>query len=269
MAAEATARTEGPIALRFDRVSVSGRISEVSFAVGKGEVVGIVGLEGAGQLDVLRSAFGDHPVSGGRMELDGQPWSPRSPRDAARAGVAFVPADRTRAGLMMSRSISDNIAQVRMATAAGPTYRHLDLHHRAARQVADLHIRTASTHLPVNTLSGGNQQKVVLAKWLEVDPRLLLLDDPTRGVDVGGKSEIYELIRRLASCGVSVLFTSTEFVEFQAVCSRVLVFSAGRIVGEIGGSAATEHALAEAVNTGRMPEHDRLSAAALHNAAGI
>jgi ABC-type sugar transport system ATPase subunit len=243
------------VALRLDKARVRRRLDDVSLDVRKGEVLGLAGLEGAGQQDVLRAVFGDLPLDAGRMEIEGMPWQPANPRAAARAGVAFVPADRTRSGLMMSRSIGDNIAQVRMAISGEPVYRQHDLHRRAELRVAELRIRTQDVRLPANSLSGGNQQKVVLAKWLEVNPRLLLLDDPTRGVDVGGKAEIYDLITRLAKTGVTVLFTSTEFGEYQAVCDRVIVFRAGHAAEELDAVAATEHALAAAVNTGGTPDH--------------
>lgn len=235
--------------LQLDRVTVGNRLHEVSLFAGQGEVLGLVGLEGAGQQDVLRTVFGDLRTNAGVMTLDGDAWAPANPRAAARAGVAFVPADRTQAGLMMGRSIGDNIAQVRMAIDAKPFFRPGDLHARAQRRVDELRIKTSSTQLPANSLSGGNQQKIVLAKWLEVNPRLLLLDDPTRGVDVGGKAEIYDLIIALARSGVTVLFNSTEFIEYQAVCDRIIVFQSGRVKQEIDPAMATEHTLAEAVNT--------------------
>lgn len=245
--------------IRLEGISVPGRLHDVSFECGKGEVLGLVGLEGAGQQDVLRTVFGDLPVRGGRMTMDGRAWAPANPRAAARAGIAFVPADRTQAGLMMQRSIGDNIAQVRMAMGGNRFYRQPDLHRRAERKVEELRIRTTSTRLPANSLSGGNQQKVVLAKWLEVSPSLLLLDDPTRGVDVGGKAEIYQLILQLARSGVTVLFTSTEFIEYQEVCQRIIVFQAGRVKSEIAAIGATEHVLADAVNTTSRPNHMRHS----------
>jgi len=252
----AHSRSSAPVTVRLDRVSAQRTLRDVSLDVHEGEVIGLVGLEGAGQQSVLRAVYGDLAVDSGHMQLAGKPWSPHSPRDAARAGVGFVPADRTRAGLMMTRSIGDNIAAVRMAQAAARVYRQHDLHRRAGRRVADLQIRAASTHLPANSLSGGNQQKVVLAKWLEVSPRVLLLDDPTRGVDVGGKSEIYELIARLSAEGVTILFTSSELIEYQAVCSRVLVLCSGRVVRELTTGEATEHELAEAINSGSTAPAD-------------
>ncbi len=243
------------ITLRLDNVTAGDHLHEVSLEFGKGEVVGLVGLEGAGQQDVLRTVFGDLRPDTGSMTLADGTWAPAHPRAAARAGVAFVPADRTQAGLMMNRSIGDNIAQVRMAIDAKPFFRQGDLHERAQRRVDELRIKTNSTHLPANSLSGGNQQKIVLAKWLEVNPRVLLLDDPTRGVDVGGKAEIYELISALARSGVTVLFNSTEFIEYQAVCDRIVVFQAGRVKQEIDPATATEHVLAEAVNTTHFGPH--------------
>ena len=242
--------TDQPKTLCLEGVSVDGALHDVSIDFKKGEVVGLIGLEGAGQQEVLRTVFGDLRLTAGQMTFNGRPWGPENPRAAAKAGAAFVPADRTQAGLMMTRSIGDNIAQVRLALERGIRVGQADLHRRAQRRVDELRIKATSTRLPANSLSGGNQQKVVLAKWLEVSPQILLLDDPTRGVDVGGKSEIYELIIELARTGVTVLFTSTEFVEYQAVCGRIVVFQAGRVKTVMDAANATEHVLVEAVNTG-------------------
>lgn len=245
---DAPDQSTSPVAVSLRDVDVPGRLHGVSLDVHRGEVVGLVGLEGAGQQDVLRALFGDISVAAGSMELAGESWRPSSPRDATKARIGFVPADRTRAGLMMDRTIGDNFAQVRMAIDAPLTYRNADLHRRAAARVAELRIRASSTRAPAHSLSGGNQQKIVLGKWLEVSPNLLLLDDPTRGVDVGSKGEIYALIRDLAASGVSVLFTSSEFAEYGLVCQRVLVFNSGRVTKALPGSSATEHELAAAVN---------------------
>jgi ABC-type sugar transport system ATPase subunit len=204
---------------------------------------------------VLDLLFGIATPSAGQAWLFGRPWRPRRPRDAVAAGVAFVPPDRARAGLMLFRSVTDNIAQVRLASSSGSDrmVRRRVRQQRARHWVDQLGIRTTSVARPVNTLSGGNQQKVVLAKWLEVEPRLVLLNDPTRGVDVGGKADLYAIVRNLAAAGATVLFTSTELAEFALLCDRVLVFQAGRVVGTVDPAAATEHVLLEAVNTGRIP----------------
>ena len=254
-AARRPAPAGGSMAVELSDVVVPGALAGVSLAAGAGEVLGLVGLDGAGHAIVLDLLFGTAAPSAGQTRLFGQPWRPRRPRDAVAAGVAFVPPDRARAGLMMLRSVADNIAQVRLTRSSGSDrmVRRRVVHQRARHWVERLGIRTASVGRPVNTLSGGNQQKVVLAKWLEVEPRLVLLNDPTRGVDVGGKADLYAIIRDLAGAGATVLFTSTELAEFALLCDRVLVFQAGRVVGTVTAAAATEHVLLEAVNTGRIP----------------
>lgn len=220
----------------------------VSLDIRQGHVLGMVGLQGAGQTELLRVLFGDLKPAGGTMTARGRPWAPRSPRQAARDGVAFVPSDRTLAGLMMSRSVADNIGQVAMEQTRSWIYRPFSLQRRANERISQLNIRVPSAQAPVESLSGGNQQKVVLAKWLEVDPWMILLDDPTRGVDVGGKSEIYNLITALAASGKFVIFTSTEAAEYSQVCDSVCVFRSGRITARLAGVEMGEHQLTEAIN---------------------
>jgi ABC-type sugar transport system ATPase subunit len=250
--------------IELDDVVVPGSLAGASLQARKGEVLGLVGLEGAGHDVVLDVLFGSERPTSGTMKLSGRVWRPRSPIDAVEAGLAFVPADRARAGLMLDRSITDNVNHVRLGLRSrrARLVRRRDAHRRATRWVERLGIRTGGVAHPVSTLSGGNQQKVVLAKWLEVAPSVILLNDPTRGVDVGGKDDIYAIIRELAQSGATVLFTSTELVEFKALCDRVLIFSSGRVIGSIPAAAADEHTLLEAVNTGQVPrsdDHDRSS----------
>jgi ABC-type sugar transport system ATPase subunit len=165
-----------------------------------------------------------------------------------------VPADRRRNGLILGQSIVFNISQVVVGALKGsPWFRGGDARARAERQIAQLRIKTRSRDTPVNHLSGGNQQKVVTAKWLEIAPQVILLDDPTRGVDVGAKREIFELIRQVSADGRIVLFSSTELLELIGLCDRILVLYRGRLVGEVAGGSVDNRTLLHLINTGEKP----------------
>jgi ABC-type sugar transport system ATPase subunit len=242
--------------LRLEQVGVPGRLEDVSLSVTTGEVVGLAGLAGSGHSAVLETVFGLHRPASGRILLpDGGP-APANMRNAIRRGVALVTGDRRRLGLMLDKPVWENIAQVRAVALAraGGIIRESGLRARAAGHVKRLGIRTPSVRETAGRLSGGNQQKVVFAKWLEVGPSILLLDDPTRGVDVPTKADMHQLIRAEAAAGAAVLFCSTDVDELATACDRVLVFFQGRICAELQGEALTTHAMLEAMNTGTASE---------------
>jgi ribose transport system ATP-binding protein len=216
--------------------------------------VGLAGLEGSGATAPFDLLFGKGRRRQGDIRLpDGAPI-PASPHAAVKAGIALVPADRRTDGLALDQDIVANM----MAVAAGVLGRcgawlsHAELGRRSGARANALRLMRRDLHQPARSLSGGNQQKLALGKWLETDPRILLLDDPTRGVDVGAKAEIYRIIIEQAQAGRIVLFHSTDLLEFAEVCNRVLVFYRGRAVGELGGPDITEHALLHAVNVGEL-----------------
>ena len=230
-------------------------LHEVSFTARRGEIVGLAGLEGSGVATLLGLLFGTRQASSGSVRFPDGGGLPRSPNAAARRGVSLVPADRRNQGLMLDRSVLRNVTLVSVGTGAGG--RGL-LHPQAMleatrRQIDRLRIKVRDPQAPVSSLSGGNQQKVVLGRWLEVDPTVLLLDDPTRGVDVGAKREIYLLIRRLADEGRIVLFRSTELPELVGLADRILVFYRGNLALDLPGPEATDHAVLHAINTGSLP----------------
>jgi ABC-type sugar transport system ATPase subunit len=238
--------------LRLEGVGVPGRLEDVSLSVATGEVVGLAGLAGSGHTAVLETVFGLHRHAAGRILLpDGGP-APANMRNAIRRGVALVTGDRRRLGLMLDKPVWENIAQVRAVALAraGVVIRESSLRTRAAGHVQRLGIRTPSVRETAGRLSGGNQQKVVFAKWLEVEPSILLLDDPTRGVDVPTRADMHGLIRAEAAAGAAVLLCSTDIDELATACDRVLVFFQGRICAELQGDALTTHAILEAMNTG-------------------
>jgi ribose transport system ATP-binding protein len=216
-----------------------------------GEIVGIAGLVGAGRSELLRALFAADPPLAGDIEVGGRPVALRRPRDAVAAGLAFVPEDRKEQGLLLDASVRDNLA-----LAALPDLQRQGFVRRQAEDqlalgaVERLDIKTPSLQQVVRWLSGGNQQKVVLGKWLPLRPRVLFLDEPTRGIDVGAKQEVYRLIDALAEDGVGILFVSSELEEILALCDRVLVLWEGRLQGELAHDRLGEHALMQLMTGG-------------------
>ena len=232
-----------------------GALKKIDFTARSGEVVGFAGLEGSGVATLFGLLFGTQKASAGEAIFPDSLGLPRGPTEAARRGIALVPADRRRNGLMLDKSVLFNISHVAIGALKGlPRFNHGMARERALRQIDRLRIKTGSPDAPAGQLSGGNQQKTVVGKWLEVAPRVILLDDPTRGVDVGAKREIYALIRRISADGRIVLFSSTELSELVGLCDRIIVLYRGGIAGEITGSEIDGHALLHAVNTGEMPQ---------------
>jgi ribose transport system ATP-binding protein len=245
-----------PPALSVDGVSVGDELRDVSFVARPGEIVGLAGLEGSGVATLLGVLFGTRRAEAGTVRfLDGRD-APASPTAAARRRISLVPSDRRQQGLMLDRSVSMNIAHVAVGAMASrrPWLDRRAMVAAARRQIESLRIRTDGPDAQVGRLSGGNQQKVVIGKWLEVAPAVFLLDDPTRGVDVGAKREIYRLIRELADGGRTVLFRSTELPEVVGLADRILVLYRGRLALEVPGGTIDDHGLLHAINTGRPPD---------------
>jgi ribose transport system ATP-binding protein len=242
--------------LRLDGVTIPRRLDDVSLVAAPGDLVGLAGIVGAGHMAVLELLSGQRRPTEGRALLPGGQPVPRGLRRAIAAGVALVSGDRRRYGLALDKPLWENIGQVRAVALGeeGLFIRGGRLRARAREHVERLQIRTPSVNERADKLSGGNQQKVVFAKWLDAHPSVLLLDDPTRGVDVGAKAEMHVLIRSAAEAGAVVLLTSTDIDELAAVCDRVLVFFVGRICAELSGDALTPHALLEAMNTGEVAQ---------------
>ena len=239
-------------ALELRRLGWAPRLADISLEVRPGEVVGLGGLDGQGQRELLLALFGVLRGTTGEVRVDGRPVSLGSPSDAKsrRNRIALIPEDRKTEGLMLPMSVGANLsfASLDRLSRAGVIDR------AAERGAVDevtrlLAIKSAGSGTPVAALSGGNQQKVVIAKWLMTAPRIILLNDPTRGIDVGTKQEIYRLLRQLADGGAAILLYSTDYAELIGCCDRVLVVYDGRIVRELEGHGITEHALvASALN---------------------
>ena len=217
---------------------------ELSFAVRAGEIVGLAGLVGAGRTELLATIFGVAPALGGAMRIAGREIAPQSPRDAIAAGLALVPEDRKKQGVILEMAVRDNISLASLRRDARRGF----LHRRraaelSAEMIRSLQIKTPGHRQAVQFLSGGNQQKVVLGKWLALRPRLLLLDEPTRGIDVGAKQEIYRLMEDLARQGIAILFASSEMEEILGMSDRVIVMHEGRIAGELARDGLSEEAV--------------------------
>ena len=238
-------RTEvGVELLSVEHLTRTGAFEDICLSVRAGEVVGLAGLVGAGRTEVLRAIFGADRYDAGTVTVRGARVPRHDVHAAIGAGLGLVPEDRKAQGLVLGASVADNLGLVslRRATKAGLVDRAW-LRTLARTAVTDLRIRTPSVDVAVKNLSGGNQQKVVMGKWLSADPAILLLDEPTRGVDVGAKVEIYQLINTLTASGRGVLLVSSDLPEVLGMCDRILVMTQGRIVGELTHEEATSGAV--------------------------
>jgi ribose transport system ATP-binding protein len=239
--------SEGGIRLEVRGLSVSEapvRVNNVSFHVRRGEIVALAGLVGSGRSEVAKAIFGLNRIEAGSVEINGKPVKIHTPRDAIRMGIAFVPEDRKDEGLISIQSLKHNISLTGLRLLSRFGFLQGSAETDLARSsAAQLSIKASSEEAEVATLSGGNQQKVVLAKWLWLKPSVLILDEPTHGIDVGAKAEIYDLIRRLADDGVSVLLISSELPEVLALADRIYVMRDGSIAGELQQEQASQEAI--------------------------
>jgi len=234
----------GEVALEVKGLTQKGSFSDISFSIRQGEILGMFGLVGSGRTQVARSIFGADRFSEGEIRLNGKPIHPRSPQDAVSAGIAMLTEDRKRDGLVLNCTIRDNVslASYHLLTRLGVINRRKQAA-EVKRLVTDLDVRPPVLELLASQLSGGNQQKLVLAKWLLTHARILILDEPTRGVDVATKVEIYHIIDNLANSGMSVLLISSELPEILGMSDRSLVMREGRLVGEFSRAESTEERL--------------------------
>jgi ABC-type sugar transport system ATPase subunit len=241
--ANATSRT----VLSVRGLTRPGAFEDVDLDVRAGEVLGLGGVMGSGRTQLLRALFGTHRVNAGSVELDGSPVRITSPAVAIRNGIAYVTPDRQAEGLCTGRSVSENISLASLRTFSerlGIVRRR----HESSRVVdvmGRLRVRASSPSVEVGTLSGGNQQKALFAKWVMTGPRVLLMEEPTRGVDVGAKTEIYRIINELTAEGVAIVLVSSDLPELVAMSDRVLVLRSGRIVAQLTGGRITQHAVLE------------------------
>jgi ribose transport system ATP-binding protein len=231
----------GDVVLRVQNMSDKELVKNASFELRAGEVLGLAGLVGAGRTELARLIFGADPKVSGEVHLNGKLVDIKHPIDAVQQGIGYVPEDRKLAGVFLQMSCRDNIAMnIFPRSAKAGIINFKDVNERSKAQARALRLRAASIWVRAGGLSGGNQQKLLLARWLEINPKVLILDEPTRGVDIGAKAEIYAVIQQLASKGMAVLFISSELPEIIGVCERVLVMREGVITGEVGGDTGIE-----------------------------
>ena len=239
----------GAVALRLDRLCAGPKVRDVSMELHRGEILGLAGLMGSGRTELARAIFGADPIDSGSIYLYGsdRPERIRSPRQAVRKGIALLTEDRKQQGLFLPQSIRYNISLPRLDSCSRMGVINGSREQSIGEQyIESLSIRCSGTEQSIGQLSGGNQQKVVIAKWLLRDCEILIFDEPTRGIDVGAKFEIYRLLSDLASRGKSVLFISSDLKELTAVCDRIAVLSAGRLTATFTAQDYSEQAITEA-----------------------
>ncbi len=230
---------DAPVVLSARNLGRAGIVEDVSFDLRRGEILGVTGPVGSGCTELVRLLIGAERSDQGTVLFDGEPIRRRSPREAIRRGIVLLPESREQEGLLMQRSMVENVAlpHLRRTSRAGVLRRRYELT-RTTELIADVDIRAQGLRSPVSTLSGGNQQKVLLAKWLFRQPRVLIADEPTRGIDVGGRRAIYELLHSLVTSGMSLLLVSSEAEEVLGLAHRVLIMREGRLIAELDGWTA-------------------------------
>lgn len=237
----------GDVALEVVNLSAAGHFSDITFTLRKGEIVGMAGLIGAGRTDVARTIFGILPATTGTIRVDGKPVKISSPEQAMALGIGFVPEDRKAHGLVLEFPIAENITLPKLpAFARWGWLNHSAERSAAASGASQLEVKMASLEQAAGQLSGGNQQKVVLAKWLATHPRILILDEPTRGIDVGTKAAVHRLMSQLAAEGMAILMISSELPEVLGMSDRVLVMREGHLTGEFSRERATPELIMQA-----------------------
>jgi ABC-type sugar transport system ATPase subunit len=233
---EKTSTPQKEAVLTVEGISQPGIVRDINFSLHKGEILGLFGLMGSGRSELARIVFGVDPCKSGRVVMNGEPLSPGDPRERIAKGIAFVTENRREEGLLMDSSIAENIGLVSLpefVTAFAKIVRQGQLYERAGEVSETLRIKSGDiTSAPAKSLSGGNQQKAVIAKWLLANPHALILDEPTRGIDVGAKYEVFSIVNRLAKEGTGVLAISSELDELEAMCDRIIVMSRGETTGE-------------------------------------
>ena len=225
-------------------LSRKGAFNDVSFTVGAGEVLGVSGLMGAGRTEIMQAVFGYLPADSGEILIDGQPVKIKNPMDAMKAGIGFITEDRKVEGLMLDKTIRENIALANLGTISGSgVISKAKEKSLISRGIEEFKIRCFGTEHECGNLSGGNQQKVVLAKWIYTEPKILILDEPTRGVDIGAKKEIYNVINDMARKGVAIIMVSSELPEILGMSDRVMVVREGDVRGILNIENASQESI--------------------------
>ncbi len=232
--------------LAVDALSVPDKISDISFKVGRGEIVGLAGLGGSGKTTICRALVGLETIASGSVSMEGAA-APDNPRSCARAGLVMVPEDRKAHGIFAGHPVAFNLTLPALERLKSLLLISGDRERSFVdKAIGDFDIRPRNSAIDIAKLSGGNQQKVMLGRWLALEPRVIVLDEPTRGVDVGAKAEIYALVEKIAQTGAAILIASSDVTELLGMCDRILVLHQGRLVDDIPGGVATEEAVIRA-----------------------
>lgn len=242
--------------LRVEGLTRKGVFSDISFILHKGEVLGLAGLVGSGRTEIARAIFGADPIDAGKIYLEGKEVRIRNPQDAIRLGIGLLTEDRKRYGLVLPMTVRENTTLANLMEVAIRGFINFPKERAVARKyVEELAIKTPSIEQIVRNLSGGTQQKVVLAKWLFTKSKVLIFDEPTRGIDVGAKVEIYELMNQLAERGVGIIMISSELPEVLGMSDRILVIHEGKIAGELKREEATQEKIMHLATGGSLANH--------------
>ncbi|MFF2287384.1 sugar ABC transporter ATP-binding protein [Peribacillus butanolivorans] len=231
----------GEVVLDVKGLTKKGLFEDIHFAVRKGEIVGVAGLMGAGRTEIMRALFGVDQIDSGEITVEDKKVSIRKPTDAVRYGLAFITENRKEEGLILDFSVRENIGLPNLKSfAPSGLVKTEDEKKFAEMMIKRLHVKTSSTETIIGNLSGGNQQKVVIAKWIGTSPKVLIMDEPTRGIDVGAKREIYELMNELTERGIAIIMVSSELPEIVGMSDRILVVHEGKIAGELKKQEVTQ-----------------------------
>jgi ABC-type sugar transport system ATPase subunit len=246
---------QGAPLMQVEDLSVPGRLHAINFALARGEVVGVTGLAGSGLNELSRAVFGaSGRLASGRVSIEGKPVPSQDPASSLKAGIALLTSDRLREGILPEFSLTDNICLPilsRFARLAGALDRR-QMEAVAERNINRLRVHTPGAMAKLRQLSGGNQQKVLFAKWLETNPKVFVMDEPTIGIDVGAKADIRAIIDEIAGTGVGILLVTTELDELVALCDRVMIMFRGAIIGELSGAAIDRQGILQASACGEI-----------------
>jgi ribose transport system ATP-binding protein len=236
---------------KVENLTSKGSFENIRFSVHQGEIVGVAGLMGAGRSEIMQAIFGYRKMDGGKVFIDGKEMTIKSPYDAIKAGIAFVTEDRKSQGLILELSVRENLS----ITTLDKISKNSLISSKTEISLADemiekLHVKTSGREISVKSLSGGNQQKIVIGKWLGIHPKILILDEPTRGVDVGAKKEIYQLMNDLTKQGVSIIMVSSELPEILGMSDRILVIHEGKLAAELDKSEANQENIMQSATGG-------------------
>jgi ribose transport system ATP-binding protein len=236
---------------KVENLTSKGSFENISFSIHQGEIVGVAGLMGAGRSEIMQAIFGYRALDGGKMFIDGKEVTIKSPYEAIKAGIAFVTEDRKSQGLILDLSVRENLSITTLDKISNKSVVSSKTEISLVDEMIEkLHVKTSGREISVKSLSGGNQQKIVIGKWLGIHPKILILDEPTRGVDVGAKKEIYQLMNDLTKQGVSIIMVSSELPEILGMSDRVFVIHEGKLANVLNKSEATQENIMQSATGG-------------------